>query len=214
MKGAKYKIYEEPFKLNIVGIRNVDSQPNKFDDTLFAFWKNEKNDWQVETYPITTDTGTYWLLNPMSNQGSAMLKEGQYVDAYRQGYHKGGYKALTQEKPVTVYRDYDRNAVFDISDKTETGIFGINIHKAGENSQDVNKWSAGCQVFQRTDDFNNFMKLTDKHRDLYGNSYTYTLIDERAIRRRKRLVAFFISLGGIISIGIAITLYFRNKHKN
>ena len=214
MKGANYKVYEEPYKLNIVGIRNADSQPNKFDDTLFVFWKNDKNDWDVMTYPITTDTGTYWLLNPMSNQGSAMLKEGQYVDTYVQGYHKGQYKALTQDKPVTVYRDYDRNALFTISDKTETGNFGINIHRAGENSQNVDKWSAGCQVFQRNSDFDDFMKLTDKHRNLYGNSYTYTLIDERAIKRRKRLVAFFVSLGSVISVGIAIALYLKNKHKN
>ncbi len=214
MRGAKYKVYEEPFKLNIVGIRNADSKPNKFDDTIFVFWKNEKNDWEVKTYPITTDTGTYWLLNPMSNQGTAMLKEGQYVDAYGQGYHKGEYKAITQQKPVTVYRDYDRNALFDVFDRTETGNFGINIHKAGENSQDVNKWSAGCQVFQRSSDFNDFLKFTDKHRDLYGNSYTYTLIDERAIRRRKRIVALFVSVGSLLAVGIAIILYRRNKNKN
>lgn len=214
IKGAKYKVYEEPYRLNIVGIRNAESQPNKFDDSMVVFWKNDQGDWEEKTYPVTTDTGTYWLLNPMSNQGTAMLKEGQYVDAYAQGYHRGEYKALTQQKPVTVYRDYDRNALFDIFTKTETGNFGINIHKAGENSQNVDKWSAGCQVFQRTDDFNDFMGLTNKHRDRYGNSFTYTLIDERAIRRRKRIVAFFVSIGAFIAVGVTVGLYLRNKNKN
>lgn len=214
MKGGKYKVYEEPYRLNIVGVRNAESQPNKFDDTMFVFWKDENNDWQERQYPITTDTGTYWLLNPMNNQGTAMLKEGQYVDAYAQGYHRDSYKALVQVEPVTVYRDYDRNALFDIFTKTETGKFGINIHKAGDDSQNVDKWSAGCQVFQRTADFNDFMNLTDKHRDRYGNRFTYTLIDERAIRRRKRIVAFFVSIGAFVAVGISVGLYLRNKNKN
>lgn len=213
MRGAKHKVYEEPYRLNIVGIRNAETQPNKFDDSMVVFWKNDQGDWEDKTYPITTDTGTYWLLNPMSNQGTAMLKEGQYVDAYTQGYHRGEYKALTQQKPVTVYRDYDRNALFDIFTKTETGNFGINIHKAGENSQNVDKWSAGCQVFQRTDDFNDFMDLTNKHRDRYGNSFAYTLIDERAIRRRKRIVAFFVSIGAFVGVGVIVGLAIRNKNK-
>jgi len=213
MKGAKYKVSEEPYKLNIVGVRNSESQPNKFDDTLFVFWKNDSGDWENKTYPITTDTGTYWLLNPMSNQGTAMLKEGQYVDAYEQGFHKGTYKALTQKAPVTVYRDYDRNAVFDIFNKTETGNFGINIHKAGEDSQNVDRWSAGCQVFQRNSDFDDFMNLTDKQRERYGNSYTYTLIDERAIKRRKRIVAFFVSIGAFVGVGVIVGLAIRNKNK-
>jgi hypothetical protein len=136
------------------------------------------------------------------------------VDAYAQGYHRDSYKALVQVEPVTVYRDYDRNALFDIFTKTETGKFGINIHKAGDDSQNVDKWSAGCQVFQRTADFNDFMNLTDKHRDRYGNRFTYTLIDERAIRRRKRIVAFFVSIGAFVAVGISVGLYLRNKNKN
>jgi hypothetical protein len=115
---------------------------------------------------------------------------------------------------VTVYRDYDRNALFDIFTKTETGKFGINIHKAGDYSQNVDKWSAGCQVFQKSSDFNQFMDLTDKHRDRYGNRFTYTLIDERAIRRRKRIVAFFVSIGAFVAVGISVGLYLRNKNKN
>ncbi len=37
----------------------------------------------------------------MSSLGTAMLKEGQYIDAYKQGLHKGQYTALVQDKPVT-----------------------------------------------------------------------------------------------------------------
>ena len=186
MRKNDYVIYDKPYQLNIVGVRNAETQPNKFDDSIFVFYKDENNNWIDKEYPATTDTGTYWLKNPMSNLGSAMLKEGQYVDAYQQGLHKGEYLALVQAKPVTTYRDYDRDSLFDIFTKETTGNYGINIHKAGQNSQDVDKWSAGCQVFQKSNDFADFMDLTTKHRDLYGNSFTYTLIDERAIQRRRR----------------------------
>lgn len=205
MRSQNYVINDKPYQLNIVGVRNAQSQPNKFDDSIFVFYKDDNNNFVEKEYPATTDTGTFYLLNPMSDLGAAMLKEGQYVDSYKQGLHQGQYLALVQNKPVTTYRDYDRNAIFDIFTKETTGNYGINIHKAGANSQDVNNWSAGCQVFQKSDDFNDFMDKTSKHRDLYGNSYTYTLVDERAIMRRKRRIALFITFG-ISLIGSGILL--------
>jgi len=195
MRSKNYAINEKPYQLNIVGVRNAQSQPNKFDDSIFVFYKDDKNNWVDKEYPATTDTGTFYLLNPMSNLGAAMLKEGQYLNAYKQGLHKGQYLALVQDKPVTTYRDYDRDAIFDVFTKETTGMYGINIHKAGANSQDVNNWSAGCQVFQKSADFDEFMDMTTKHRNLYSNSFTYTLIDERAIMRRKRRIAMFLILG-------------------
>jgi len=205
MRSKDYVIYDKPYQLNIVGVRNAQSQPNKFDDSIFVFYKDDKNDWVEKEYPATTDTGMFYLLNPMSNLGAAMLKEGQYVDSYKQGLHKNQYLALVQDKPVTTYRDYDRDALFDIFTKETTGTYGINIHKAGANSQDVDTWSAGCQVFQKSADFDDFMDKTTKHRNSYGNSFTYTLVDERAIMRRKRRIGLFITFG-ISLIGGGILL--------
>ena len=205
MRSKNYAINEKPYELNIVGVRNAQSEPNKFDDSIFVFYKDDKNNWVEKEYPATTDTGTFYLLNPISNLGAAMLKEGQYKNAYKQGFHKGQYLALVQDKPVTTYRDYDRDAIFDVFTKETTGMYGINIHKAGANSQDVNNWSAGCQVFQKSADFDEFMDMTTKHRNLYSNSFTYTLIDERAIMRRKRRIALFLTLG-MSFIGTTILL--------
>lgn len=212
LKDKGYVIYDQPYQLNIIGVRNEQSQPNKFDDQLYVFYKDAGWNWELKEFPITTDTGTYWLENPMSSLGSAMLKEGQYIDAYKQGLHKGQYTALVQQKPVTTYRDYDRNAVFDIGQRETTGLYGINIHKAGADSQDVNKWSAGCQVFQKSEDFQEFMQLTDKHKASFGNNFTYTLLDERAVARKGRK---FLLYGGISTsvVAIGISLYFIIKNK-
>ena len=186
MKKEGYVVYDKPFQLNIVGIRSKTTIPNKFDDLIYVFWKNTNNLWDGKYFTSTTDPGTYYLKNPLSKLGTAILKQGQYLDSYAIGKHKGQYDALVQVKPVTVMRDYDRNAVLDfLNGKDETGNFGINIHKAGADSSDVNNWSAGCQVFQKSADFNDFMDYARKHKDLYGNKFTYTLIDERAYNRAK-----------------------------
>jgi hypothetical protein len=214
MRLKRYKVYDKPYQLNIVGIRNESTNPNKFDDTLYVFWKNDKNSWEGKFYTITTDPGTYWLKNPMSNLGTAILKDGQYLDAYKIGLHKGQYKALVQQKPVTVIRDYDRNAVLDFNNgKEEKGNFGINIHRAGEkgNTINVDKWSAGCQVFENAENFANFLNLAEKHNKMYGNNFTYTLVDERAYKRALRRRSFYAV--GLIGIGI-LGYYFYKKSKS
>ena len=213
LRGNGFVIYDKPYQLNIVGRRNDSTLPNKFDDLLYAFWKNDKGDWEGKYFTTTTDPGTYYLKNPLSNLGTAILKQGQYVDTYGIGKHKGQYEALVQLKPVMVIRDYDRNAILDFNNgREETGLFGINIHKAGKDSKDVDTWSAGCQVFQKSDDFNDFMELARKHMNLYGNKFTYTLLDDRSYNRRiKRYAAYAIGLGLIISAVYVGMKAYKNK---
>ena len=78
--------------------------------------------------------------------------------------------------------------VLFMNGKEETGLFGINIHRASQTGTTtyVDKYSAGCQVFSNADDFNVFMQLCDRHRQYYGNDFTYTLIDERALVRESK----------------------------
>jgi hypothetical protein len=205
-----FEIYTRPFELNIVGIRADSVIPNRFDDEIHIFYKNNTNQWIHYIFPATTDPGTYWLKSPMHMQGTAILMQGQYKDAYQIGLHRGKYYALVQRKPVTVIRDYDRNAILDFQNGAkDTGLFGVNIHRASiyGTTKDVDKYSAGCQVFSNINDFNLFMQLCEKHRTLYDNSFTYTLIDKRAIARwEKKAIA--ISIGGIgIGIGAAFITY-------
>jgi len=206
LKKRKYKVYSDPYRLNIVGVRAKSTMSNHFDDWLVVFYKNSVLKWSFFAFSITTDPGTYWLKNPLNVDGTAILKEGQYVDAYSLGLHKGQYKALVQTKPVTVIRDYDRNAVLDFFNGSEhTGYYGINIHRAiasGITAQ-VGKWSAGCQVFKNAEDFSKFISLCERHRLYYGNKFTYTLIDQRALIRLNRRLLMYglgstaLAIGGI-----------------
>ena len=184
-----FKTFSRPFELNIVGIRANSTKPNSFDDSLNIFYKTSDGKWQFHQFAATTDPGTYWLKNPMNPQGTAIVKHGQYASSHRIGLHRGKYLALVQQRPLTIIRDYDRNASLDfMNGREETGIFGINIHHASVNgtTKSVEKYSAGCQVFANINDFNLFMQLAERHKQLYGNDFTYTLIDERALVRESK----------------------------
>ena len=184
-----YRIFLRPFELNIVGVRSDSTRPNAFDDTIYVFFNNSEGKLVEHKFQATTDPGTYWLKNPMNPQGTAILKEGQYLNTYGLGLHRGKYMALVQKRPVTVLRDYDRNAVLDFLNGTpDTGLFGINIHRASETgtTKVVEHYSAGCQVFANATDYLLFMTLCERHKQLYGNQFTYTLIDERALSRESK----------------------------
>lgn len=186
LKSAGYVLYDRPYELNIVGVRSRSIIPDRFDDEIHVFYKTGGWHWNYHIFKATTDPGTFWLEHPENPQGTAMLAGGQYVDAFELGSHKGQYTALLQKKPVTVYRDYDRKAMLDFNNGTRyTGMFGIQIHRAESKgtTRYIDKYSAGCQVFASAQDFALFIQLCLEHEKLYGNSFTYTLLDFRALRR-------------------------------
>lgn len=201
MRNNNYVIKERPFELNIVGVRTDNWEANKFDDFVFYFYKDDKGNWQGAKNPATTDPGTYYLKNPMMPQGTAILKKGQYKDAYAIGLHNWNkpskYTALVQVGTVTTIRDYDRDnrLSYDSLRSTTGSNYGINIHRANKygTTIDVDNYSAGCQVFANGEDFAKFIEQAQKHKDLYGNLFTYTLIDERedAILRRTKGDTFY-----------------------
>lgn len=176
-----YRFFErDDYNLNIIGIRGPQRQAGLFDDTLVVIYK-EEGEWQIKWYWITTDAGTYWLENPMKHNGTALLKEGQYRSAWVIGKHKGEYPALVQAKAVPVYRDNNKNRILDYDESTvETGFFGINIHRssAHRRTEEVGRWSAGCQVFQDPQDYEQFMGLVNKSAVKFGPHFTYTLMNE------------------------------------
>ena len=209
LRHKNYKLYTRPYELNIVGMRGDSIIPNRFDDEMHVFYKTDKDQWNYHVFKCTTDPGTYWLQNPMQPQGTGILAQGQYIDTYQLGLHRGEYEALVQRKPVTVIRDYNRNALLDFNNGTRTtGLYGINIHRASAHGETktVGKYSAGCQVFENADAFAQFIRLCEHHRDLYGNHFTYTLIDFRAMRRetqRRKAMGFGIAGGIIVCAALA-----------
>lgn len=189
MNGLGHKYFQHgDYNVNIIGVRNGatgDEITNKFDDCMTISYKDEKGNWNFNCWKCTTDPGSYWAENLMNKAGVAILKEGQYRGSHMIGLHQGKYEALRQKGALKVYRDNNLDDEYDlIEEDVQSGIFGINIHKAGSwksGSVQVDKWSAGCQVFSKQDDFYDFMSVMNKSRDRWGNSFTYTLINSNDV---------------------------------
>ncbi len=85
---------------------------------------------------------------------------------------------------MTVYRDADRDDQVDPDGETQSGVFGINIHRANPErpSGQVDRWSAGCQVIQDPDHFDFIMVLAKRAMERWGNSLTYTLLTAEELK--------------------------------
>ena len=212
LKGKGYLIYTEPNRLNIVGIRTNNKVSLTFDDYIAFFYYDENGNLLGSVCDATTDPSVKFLSSPINSTGAAILKAGQYVDSYKIGLHKGKYTALVQSKPVTVIRDNDRDSLLNFFAETETGMFGINIHRAtiGKNNiEEIGADSAGCQVFKYVEDFNEMIRLAELSRIKYGNSFTYTLIDE--VNKIKKTRNFLLLGLGFVLIGVSGYYYFKSK---
>ena len=178
LKESGYIYFEGKWDLNIIGIRSNSTKPNLFDDRIWVICKNDSDEWQEWSWPATTDPGLYWLQNPMNVAGTGILKEGQWRGCWKLGLHKGK-EALVQIKPVTVYRDKNKDSVIDFAKTEGSGLFGLNIHRAGLRSIKVDRWSAGCQVFANESDFKEFLSLCKKQVEHgHGDVFSYTLLKE------------------------------------
>jgi hypothetical protein len=192
VEGKGYKYFHDSsnkgYDVNIIGIRNSETKgrvTNAFDDLLTIAYKKD-DEWQYHEFNCTTDPGTHWVENILNEKGVAILKPGQYRGSHKLRLHQGKYLALGQKKDVTVYRDNNRDSNYDLNEsKTDTGIFGINIHRAtsraGGKSTRIDKWSAGCQVIASNDDWHEFLDICQAAREIHGNSFSYTLIESTDI---------------------------------
>jgi len=184
MKRADYSVFEndsQPFNLNIAGIRATYPVANKFNDMICVFWKYEGH-WNLFVSQITTLPGTKWMLDPMNKKGCAILVPEQYRGTYKLDLHRGKYLALCQRKDVQVYRDDNKDYNYDYDPTTiQTGMFGINIHRASayRELENVGANSAGCQVFQDPNEYDIFIDLCKKSQESWGEWFSYSLIEEK-----------------------------------
>jgi hypothetical protein len=180
MLAKGYRFYDEgDYNLNLIGIRNADLHANSFNDLFIVAFK-VKGVEQVMAFDCTTDPGIYWRENLANVKGTGWLKPGQYRSMWTFGRHQGKYPALVQYSPVTMYRDNDRDGLLETLTE-ETGMFGINGHRANEKmkSKNVDKWSAGCQVLASPFDFDMVLSTCRKAATIHGDKFTYTLLEQK-----------------------------------
>lgn len=210
LKIKNYNVYTTPYKMNIVGIRSKHKDngtvTNKYDDYLWQFFKNDKDQWELYKFVVTTTPGfkpgTNQLHNgPSTNQGCAMMVYGQYVDAYSIGWHNSRDGVHKRKKNGQLYAAHPclKNATVNVVrtapgakryhtlneiKEGKTKIMkagGINIHRSkykGEGNR-VGDYSHGCQVFKIYSQFEVFMNNNYMQRDKGMKKFTYTLIPQQ-----------------------------------
>ena len=178
-----YRIFTNgQYNVNIIGIRHR-GKPNQFDDTIALVYRDETGGWVQREFSCTTDPGAYWTNNPGNVNGTAVLCPGQYK-SYSIDKHRGQYDALCQRLgPVDVWRTPQGSKVeWDNFDESKSGFYGINIHSSGSSvSTQVNRWSAGCTVLADPLEWLTFMRIVKKSAELWGNAFTYTLLEEEDV---------------------------------
>lgn len=206
MRQHGYVVFSRPYELNLVGLRNANPTSGVFDDDLFVFYKDDSSNWHLEVLPITTDPGTFWLENPMRPEGTAMIAQGQYINAYKLGKHRGKFDALVQVKPIDFWRlklNADKSR-YTIVGRAK-GQIGANIHRgsigAGPGTQ-IGKDSAGCQVIAKRTDDTLLLGLAKKHLLRYPGGITYTLIDFRSYDAADTLNTIKLVISGLLIVWV------------
>ena len=194
VEGMGYKYFHDNsnkgYDVNIIGIRNSKTKgrvTTAFDDLLTIAYKID-GEWKYHEFPCTTDPGTHWVENVLNDRGVAILKPGQYRGSHKLRLHQGKYLALGQKKPMKIYRDANLDGKYDlIEESVREELIGSNIHRAtgrsGGKSTRVDKWSAGWQVIADNDDWHEFLDICYEAKAIWGNSFTYTLIESNDIEQ-------------------------------
>jgi hypothetical protein len=155
---AEYKARDIELKdFNIFGIRNVEDMDKGIWNDYIGYF----TEYDFKIYNGTTDPGVYYTKNRMNSKGCAHLVLGYHEDIWLIDLHRGKYDAMCNRyptKPVKVWRD--NNEDFENNEWIEeVGHFGINLHRASRLKimDRIWKYSAGCQVIQDPNDFDEFM---------------------------------------------------------
>lgn len=183
MRALGLKVFDgpTPYDLNLVGLRVLPGTPNAFDDVLFCFYRPTR--WGAfvgRAWPITTDPGRPSLTDPRRADGTAIVvHDRQYRGVWTFGSHKGQYECLvpTDDSIFHVWRDRGTDGAPTYGGPVYRNATGIQLHHAGTDSPLVERWSEGCQVLKRTDDFAEVMKLAHQQEAAgFGRTFTYTLL--------------------------------------
>lgn len=184
VKEAGFVIFDsKDYDLNIVGFRKLGDPDgfNQFNDRICIIYKRNQK-WIVEEGAATTDPGRYWLLKADYKPCAIYYHPQQARGAYRLGLHRGKYEALRQVKPAKFWRDGNKDEHLNYEGEIYNDLIYMNIHKSsskGQGSVYVERYSAGCQVWQNPKDHERMVELCYLQIKNTGyESFTYTLLGE------------------------------------
>lgn len=182
-KGYAFFDGGKPYNVNIIGIRSPSTEANTFDDFILTIYRDDDLTMIVDSHLATTHPGKKYMMRPVNVNGAAIMIPGQYRGCYKIAKHRGKYDALCQlGGAVKCWRDQNMDEILDHASgdlDVDEGWHGLNLHRAHpvRELETVNGYSAGCQVWASPTDFAEFMNICKRSSKIYGNSFTYTLLD-------------------------------------
>lgn len=193
LESKKYRVFREKWIINMVALRDKDNGliTNKFDEKLYVFYLNNKLEWELETYDITTVPGK--ICKEPCLKDKEILSLGQYINVCvfnekrgigKESYKKYGKGLIFNEYAVNInnkneFYSYNVKNIFkkrtDVRlGKTEFPIGIFNRNKKSGTSENIDNWSYGEQIFKSYNQFKNFIKLCEKQLK-FKKTFTYTL---------------------------------------
>lgn len=186
-----YKFFEQPFDMNVFGVRNSIAVAGEFDDAVGVIYRNERLNPEIRIFKATTDPSAKALQNPINPKGTLIMLKGQYPSSHKLGFHGytskyGKYPALEQIGDIKYVRDFDKNNILSLSTGFPTeGNFKTNIHRASKWKilDRIGAYSYGCQVLQSPWDFDKFMETCQLQQEKIGiDTFTYSLFELDDVR--------------------------------
>jgi len=201
IKKKNYILYTKKYKVNLAGIRTpINKNINYFNDWFVIFWweNDDLEDVKYKIYKITTVPGLKCRQGggDANSKGAGWLVEKQFT--YTIGLTHG-YTCLRSTSDQVAYRS-EFNSSGKLAPKTKDGKIWKDgnqnhlmlIHKSAypkngaaygkSTTKRIGGWSFGCQVFARTDHFEEMLALCNKAKKKAKQSkFKYTLIKEKYI---------------------------------
>jgi hypothetical protein len=156
---------------------------NSFDDRAGTVYRDHQGELHVKLYDATNDPGDYWLNNPPKPEGTAVPCAGYYTGAMVLGNHKGKPGLLNRGLTPVTFNRYlsDGNGGWKVNKENVSKYVGLNIHRAGTASTQVDRWSAGCTVFARSADMDEVLKTCKKGLDFCDGGtlyFSYAILED------------------------------------
>lgn len=150
-------------KYLIIGVQSQEDGFNLFDDKFYVYDGNHFK--MVSTGTTNAGRTALHFFEKFNIKGTAVWKTDVFYEGlYKRGFHRpsrkdGGMRALRQIKPIYHYRDNNRNKFIEEIGELHFGLIHVNMHGVDYNpfstieKQNINGWSAGCQVWNRMGDY-------------------------------------------------------------
>ena len=188
MRDYNFKVFEKEYSVNIYLLRSDNNQAGKFDDVIGLFYWDRWKKLNEMRFRGTTEAGRYYLNNPLNVDGTAIILPGQYKGSHKIGLHKGT-PALEQKGNMKYIRDANKDGVLNFElaqdeDNIIEGNFKTNIHTVVNDTpgRQIGRASAGCPVIASTFEYAIFFAACKASSEIYGNSFTTTLITENELK--------------------------------